>query len=341
MFKKIFITMALSLCVGGYSFASTNFSIITESDSKDYIGWGKWRIFSSSTKDKITVNNVDTKNIWFSIESFNLGSSMNFVFGVEDWKTLSQWLYDPAKRHPFKWSYNGIDISGDGRWCNTILGKFYVHEYSVSANGTLEKAAIDFVQYCEWWTAGLYGSIRYNSTISSSCTKAWSCEWVKKTLWISSTTTTNSVSNPSTDMKSLQKMYKKYYKTFTAFMQWEYNITYRKDLRNINKYCKINKLFDTNKDSNNFFLVNACGTKYADVLQAFNEWIIDWMSKSDNNSNEWISAESIMSFRESINELIQIRQTTKLNTKEDIAVSISLLALLRIEYIIHQSVFSS
>jgi hypothetical protein len=53
-----------------------------------------------------------------------------------------------------------------------------VHEIAFS-NGKISKAAIDFVQYCEENTAkGLYGSVRYNSSIANTCSSS-SCEKVK------------------------------------------------------------------------------------------------------------------------------------------------------------------
>lgn len=339
MARKLIFLLCSLITFTSYSLAANEFSITTESDSKDYIGWGKWWSFSSSNKDKLTITNADTKNAQLSVESFSLWTPMNFIFWVKDGKALIQGLYDPAKRHPFRWSYNGIEVYWDGRWCNTIVGKFYVHEYSVSSNGIVDKAAIDFVQYCEWWTAWLYGSLRYNSSIVSSCTKAWSCEWVKKVLNISSSTSTNTTNSnqpSSTDIRSLQKMYKKHYKTFTSFMQWEYNMTYRKDFKNVNKYCKVNKLFDIDKNSPDLFTNSSCGITYNDIIQEFNAWFAAWWE-------EWwdlnFDRESILSLRKTIVDT-QNEKKTKLTMKEDMMISIGILWMIRVDYIIHDMLFS-
>ncbi len=56
---------------------------------------------------------------------------MNFEFACESENILKPALYSPAKRSPFKGSFNGIEISGNGRGCNKILGAFYIHEYKI------------------------------------------------------------------------------------------------------------------------------------------------------------------------------------------------------------------
>ncbi|MDP2708512.1 MAG: CARDB domain-containing protein, partial [bacterium] len=187
------------------------FRIMTQSDSGDYIGQNKSWDFSSSNSSKITVSQATASVAVFNIQDFNI-SNMSFEFGSEAGKILSPGLYTPAKRFPFRDSFNGINISGDGRGCNTILGAFYVHEYAVS-NGTLQKAAIDFVQICEPKSSDinaavpkLYGSLRYNSGISDSC-DSQGCAAAKKNIGI--------IEKPDlivTDIIKNNNLYKVYYK---------------------------------------------------------------------------------------------------------------------------------
>jgi hypothetical protein len=60
----------------------------------------------------------------------------------------------------------GIDVSGDGRGCNTDAGQFLLSELAFHPDGSVARFAIDFEQHCEGGPAALYGSLRYNSTVS-------------------------------------------------------------------------------------------------------------------------------------------------------------------------------
>ncbi|MFH0853874.1 MAG: fibronectin type III domain-containing protein, partial [bacterium] len=183
-FKKCYLLLlVVAVCCGGF-FATiplvraqtqgAAFRIMTQSDSGDYIGQNKSWDFSNANNSKISIQSASDSLATFKTEDFAV-SYMTFGFASESGKKLTTGFYLPAKRLPFRGAYNGIDISGDGRGCNTILGAFYVHEY-VMNNGALEKAAIDFVQTCEPNSTDvyntkpkLYGSLRYNSSILDSC----------------------------------------------------------------------------------------------------------------------------------------------------------------------------
>lgn len=180
------------------------FRIMTQSDLSDYIGQNKSWDFSISNGSKITVSRATASEAIFNIQ--DLTSDMTFEFGSESGKTISPGLYAPAKRFPFRGSFNGINISGDGRGCNEILGAFYVHEY-VASNGILEKAAIDFVQICEPSASDLYnntrpklyGSLRYNSSIPDSCNTQGCAEAKKNVGFTEIQGTTNNQANSNTN----------------------------------------------------------------------------------------------------------------------------------------------
>lgn len=168
--------------------SAPTFRIMTKSDAGDYIGQGKPWDFSNSNNSKLVVSNPSDSTVSFDVNSFNI-SYLNFDFASESGKTLSKGLHSPAKRLPFRNSFNGIEISGDGKGCNTILGGYYVHEYSAS-NGILQKAAIDFVQICDPASTDinsgapkLVGSLRYNSTIPDSC-DSQGCSEAEKNLGV-------------------------------------------------------------------------------------------------------------------------------------------------------------
>ena len=179
-FSTIFVVFLMFLCFlpvfsAQAETTSTSFKILTESEEGDYIGQGESWNFSSSNNAVLDIGSAASDKIQFDAESFNI-PWMNFDFAAADGETLSLGLYNPAKRFAFRGSYNGIDVSGDGRGCNEILGAFYVHEYETDSSGLI-KAAIDFVQICQPQTSDIYeserpklfGSIRYNSNVADSC----------------------------------------------------------------------------------------------------------------------------------------------------------------------------
>ncbi|MFA5917643.1 MAG: hypothetical protein WC850_05420 [Candidatus Gracilibacteria bacterium] len=149
--------------------SANNTSIMWESETGEYIGQGLNKTFDTAHGYNIT-NNANTGSVTFYFSNSDIPLVYNASFSSQDGKTLlEKGKYYPAIRDPFRNGSNGINIDGAGRGCNTILGGFYVHDYALN-NNTLESAAIDFVQYCEGDTSrGLYGSIRYNSSIPSSC----------------------------------------------------------------------------------------------------------------------------------------------------------------------------
>jgi hypothetical protein len=54
----------------------------------------------------------------------------------------------------------GIDISGDGRGCNTITGRFEIRELTWSG-GVLNAFTATFEQHCEGGSATLRGCVHY------------------------------------------------------------------------------------------------------------------------------------------------------------------------------------
>jgi S1-C subfamily serine protease len=187
MKKTIFVIVSFFLCISYANAAeeSKTFRIMTESEAGDYIGNNESWDFSDDNNSNITVVSADENSVVFRVEDFEI-SNMSFEFASEDGESLSPGLYLPAKRFAFRDSYNGINISGNGRGCNKILGAFYVHEYELD-DGNLEKAAIDFVQICEPGSSEeytdsrpkLYGSLRYGSQIADSC-NSQGCDDVKQ-----------------------------------------------------------------------------------------------------------------------------------------------------------------
>jgi hypothetical protein len=57
----------------------------------------------------------------------------------------------------------GLDVSGDGRGCNTVTGKFDVNAIAYDSEGTVTLFDAEFEQHCEGGDAALFGRIRYDA----------------------------------------------------------------------------------------------------------------------------------------------------------------------------------
>lgn len=78
------------------------------------------------------------------------GSIWNLEFtSVQLGQPLAIQVYDDAQRAPFASpGHPGIQIFGDGRACNTIAGRFQLHDL-VFASGVLRRFTATFEQFCE------------------------------------------------------------------------------------------------------------------------------------------------------------------------------------------------
>jgi hypothetical protein len=90
-------------------------------------------------------------------------SGYSFEFCGPGGAPLTAREYTDAKRLPFARESPGIEVSGNGRGCNTISGRFVVWEL-VLRGSEIIGLAIDFTQHCEGRAPAFHGKIRVNST---------------------------------------------------------------------------------------------------------------------------------------------------------------------------------
>ncbi|HWO24045.1 MAG TPA: hypothetical protein VNO30_35125 [Kofleriaceae bacterium] len=76
---------------------------------------------------------------------------------------LAPGVYEMAQRAPFAQpGHPGLEVTGDGRGCNTISGRFQVHAFErVPNTTTISRALVTFEQHCEGGTPVLNGCVRY------------------------------------------------------------------------------------------------------------------------------------------------------------------------------------
>jgi hypothetical protein len=70
-------------------------------------------------------------------------------------------IYEMAERYPFE-SPNrpGMDVTGDGRGCNMIAGRYQVHEYE-RAGASIHSLTVSFEQHCDGAGNVLFGCVHF------------------------------------------------------------------------------------------------------------------------------------------------------------------------------------
>jgi hypothetical protein len=73
-------------------------------------------------------------------------------------------VYEGATRWPFNGPAEpGLSVSGAGRGCNELTGRFEVFELEIDAGGKVQAFSADFEQHCEGGDPALFGSVRWRA----------------------------------------------------------------------------------------------------------------------------------------------------------------------------------
>lgn len=138
------------------------------STAGDYIGQGETHLYLTPN-NTVQASGTFRPGISFHIETV-AGGWLDLALGAPANAVLVPGTYEGATRFPFAApSEPGLDFGGNGRGCNTIHGRFTVHEASYAPDGSIERFAADFEQHCETADSPpLFGEIRYNSTVPFS-----------------------------------------------------------------------------------------------------------------------------------------------------------------------------
>jgi hypothetical protein len=128
------------------------------SDSGDYIGQGQnW----SYTPANATISAGGSRQAVFFGIGGNDGSDWSAEFKAPSGDIIAPGTYDNATRAPFSGDGAGIEVTGNGRGCNTITGKFTITEATYDSGGRLHSLGVKFEQHCEGGTPALRGELDY------------------------------------------------------------------------------------------------------------------------------------------------------------------------------------
>jgi len=164
---RLRITLAFFVVSSAVAFAATPQTFLTlNSQPGDYIGQGITQTFTPADGTFTVSNSPDTVSISFHTPTYSQFWYLDF--GSATTVTFGRGEHDGAQRTAFRSPMRpGIDVSGDGRGCNTDTGRFLVSDFGLNTDGTIARLAIDFEQHCEGATPALYGSFRYNSSVTA------------------------------------------------------------------------------------------------------------------------------------------------------------------------------
>jgi hypothetical protein len=137
-----------------WSATTPQIKIDMTSDSGDYIGQGQAYTWATPQDDIWVGGNRRQINA--------LAGGYDFTFSPPEGETLKPGMtYADGQRAPFAGDHTGIEVSGNGRGCNTISGQFTVNAVEFTKGGKLAKLDMAFEQHCEGGPAALRGTITY------------------------------------------------------------------------------------------------------------------------------------------------------------------------------------
>jgi len=156
--------MSVAACQNAPQLRNLKSFLCMKSEQGDYIGQGEFTIITPS------------EGAFSGRPEYRSG--VNITVQTEDWWHLD---FGPPENTPFypgryldaqRFAFHappkpGMDVSGAGRGCNELSGKFEFLAIVIDeAAKELKRFAANFEQHCEKFMPPLYGEIRFNSDVA-------------------------------------------------------------------------------------------------------------------------------------------------------------------------------
>lgn len=138
--------------------------LVLNGDKGDYIHPGYTKITVASWQANVGGTNHDAVHFDIEPSGQQYGLWWNVIFSTERMSVpLEVGTYTGAERAPFAtYLKPGLEVTGDGRGCNTLSGTFQIH--AIAWSGTkLSHLAATFEQHCEQGTPALRGCVVYDA----------------------------------------------------------------------------------------------------------------------------------------------------------------------------------
>ncbi len=162
MYRAAYVVFVLSLMWPASSWGQTTL-LVLNSQPGDYIGGGKNQTFTLADGD-FTARRTYGGGVSISFNAPNFAHWWYLDFAAPVQAPLTPGVYEGATRFPFQEpGAPGLDVSGEGRGCNKLTGRFEVFEVRYGPGDTVVSFAAEFEQHCEGAAPALSGSILFNS----------------------------------------------------------------------------------------------------------------------------------------------------------------------------------
>ncbi|MBI3528510.1 MAG: hypothetical protein HY067_11125 [Betaproteobacteria bacterium] len=142
---------------------AVNGTINFSSEAGDYIGGGKSMDISDENAKLSAIATDRTVSVHIRGDD-----DWNIIFEAPEGKRLVVGAYELAQRAPFHNPVKpGLEISGAGRGCNTLAGRFDIRAITFSKKKALELFDAEFEQHCEGNSPALRGRIQIKARSNS------------------------------------------------------------------------------------------------------------------------------------------------------------------------------
>lgn len=157
--------LAAVLSLGAVSARAQSTFLSMTSEPGDYIGLGQTWLLTPSGGTFTAVRNGDNG---VSVHYHGVWPSFwHLDFAAAGDAELVPGMYEGATRHPLQApTAPGLFVAGEGRTCDTLTGRFVVLEAVYGPGGEVVRFAADFEQHCLGAPPALYGSIRFDSSVT-------------------------------------------------------------------------------------------------------------------------------------------------------------------------------
>ncbi|HTX31471.1 MAG TPA: hypothetical protein VMD09_08795 [Solirubrobacteraceae bacterium] len=162
---RVAVAVIASVCVGGWATAAVAQAdpvtdVTMYSDTGDYIGQGEQQVFTPANSTIGVAG--DSSDFTVSVGGYTM------EFAAPQGQTLQTGVYDGAARASFRTGPEpGIDISGDGRGCDTDQGRFEIKDIAFNTSGVPDRLWLVYEQHCEGAVPALFGEVRINEPADS------------------------------------------------------------------------------------------------------------------------------------------------------------------------------
>ena len=152
---------AVDLPAGQVSVPASGTFFYMNSQPGDYIGGGTEQLYTSADSSISGSVSGDRRSFSAFVNQANFAHWWHVNMVAPVGRPLSVGSYEGAFRWPFQPPDSpGLDVTGDGRGCNMLTGRFDVTALEFAPTGELLVFEADFEQHCESNPAALFGRIR-------------------------------------------------------------------------------------------------------------------------------------------------------------------------------------